>query len=239
MSATTALLTPAQRARQGDTQTLAQDLADCRRDTLRTFSAFEAHLPDLRVPQSEDLNPPLWELGHIGWFQGWWITRNPAHSHGWRADPQAPRAPAARADAEALYDSRQVAHAARWSLPLPDARTTHAEVASQLAHTLDALAACPDDHPDRLYAFRLALLHEDMHHEAALYMAQALGVAIEDPRWQAPALPAPGPALHLQATRWTLGTVLDTGFAFDNECGTQSFDLPAVQMDPQVLRWQE
>ncbi len=232
-------MTPAQRARCGDAGTLAQALADSRRDTLQTFAAFEAAQPSLQVPCAEELNPPLWELGHVGWFQSWWLARNPERAQGWRANPQAPRHAPARAQADALYDSRHVAHVTRWSLPLPDAHTTRADIAAQLDITQDLLAAETGDDAARLYFFRLALLHEDMHHEAALYMAQALGIAIHDARWQAPVLPEPGPPLALPATRWTLGTRADAGFAFDNECGHTVVDLPAVQMDTQVLRWQD
>ncbi len=231
--------TPSRRARCGDASTLAQGLTSSRQDTLHTFAAFEAALPALRVPVAEELNPPLWELGHVGWFAAWWLARNPERARGWRADPTASRVPPARANADALYDSRHVAHATRWSLPLPDARTTRADIASQLAQTLDLLAAETDADPARLYFFRLALLHEDMHHEAALYMAQALGVAITDPRWQAAALPDPGPALQLPAAAWTLGTQPEAGFAFDNECGLQPVDIAPARIDAQVLRWQD
>jgi ergothioneine biosynthesis protein EgtB len=229
--------TPGQRARLGDAAALADALTASRLDTLRTFAAFEAALPALRVAQAEELNPPLWELGHIGWFQTYWTTRNPARAMGWRADPKAPRPPSALPNADDLYDSRHVAHASRWDLPLPDAQATRTELAAQLTDTLDLLA-CVDKHGhDSLYFFRLALLHEDMHHEAALYMAQALGVPVADARWHPPALHPPSPALNLPATRWMMGVDPDAGFAFDNECGQQSVDLPAFRIDPQILRW--
>jgi hypothetical protein len=60
---------------------------------------------------------------------------------------------------------------------------TLAHLQAQLATTL-ALLDQAGDSDDALYFFRLALLHEDMHHEAALYMAQGLGLALDDPRWQ-------------------------------------------------------
>ncbi len=239
MSPATTPAMPAQRARSGDARMLAHDLGHSRQDTLQTFAAFESALPSLQVPIAQDLNPPLWELGHVGWFAAWWLARNPERARGWHAHPDAPRAPSARAGVDALYDSRHVAHASRWSLPLPDARTTRADLAAQLAATLDLLAAETGTDAERLYFFRLALLHEDMHHEAALYMAQALGVAIADPRWQATPLPDPGPALQLPATAWALGTQPEAGFAFDNECGHQAIDLVPTRIDSQVLRWQD
>jgi ergothioneine biosynthesis protein EgtB len=219
---------------------LAQALQASRRDTLATFAAYAAARPDLSVPMSAELNPPLWELGHIGWFQAYWLARYPAWREGHAADPEAPRRPAARANADALYNSSLVPHASRWTLPLPDAATTQAELATQLQATLALLQhADADSEGDAtLYFFRLALLHEDMHHEAALYMAQALGIPIDDARWQPRSLPAPT-QLALPAGRWRLGSEAGRGFAFDNELGVHEVDLPPTQIDAQALRWAE
>ena len=232
----------ANRARQGSAADLAAALTDSRRDTLATFEVFRQALPDLQVPPRAELTPPLWELGHIGWFQAWWLQRHAGRMQGHRADPDAPRMPAARPDADALYNSSRVPHASRWSLPLPDAEATCAELAGQLQATLALLAEVDDGGPQRhdaLYFFRLALLHEDMHHEAALYMAQGLGVAITDARWQGAALPEPPAALALEAGRWRLGSNVEAGFAFDNELGAHTVAVPATRMDAQAVRWAE
>jgi len=232
-------------ARRGDARALAQALQDSRADTLATFACFERALPGLRVPQRPQLNLPLWELGHIGWFQARWTTRNPQWRRGWRADPEAPlRAgqPGVRADADALYDSSAVAHARRWSLPLPDAAATRAELQAQLGSVLALLEGAGADDDDTLYFFRLALLHEDMHHEAALYMAQGLGVPVDDARWQPAPLPEPPPPLRLAAAPWRLGSVADaadSGFAFDNELGAHEVATGAFEIDAQALRWAE
>jgi ergothioneine biosynthesis protein EgtB len=223
-------------ARQGGRAALEQALLASRADTLATFGAFERALPGLQVPQRAELNPPLWELGHVGWFQSWWLARNPERQQGMNADPDAARLPAERHDAEALYHSGRVAHDTRWGLPLPDADTTRAHLQAQLERTLALLAGTPENDAD-LYFFRLALLHEDMHHEAALYMAQGLGVAIEDPRWQAPHLPEPALPLAFTASSWRLGSPAGSGFVFDNECGAHEVPCPAFEIDAQVLRW--
>ena len=81
-----------------------------------------------------------------------------------------------------------------------------------------------------------------MHHEAALYMAQALGVPILDPRWQASPLPDPPPALHLPAQAGCLGSggsVGNSGFAFDNELSAHDQTIAATSIDAQVTRWAE
>lgn len=234
---------PGVQARQAGAAWLEDALLQSRQDTLATFALYEAARPGLQVPQDPALNPPLWELGHIGWFQDWWLRRNPQRDRGLDADPDAQRLPPARPGADALYHSGRVPHASRWQLPLPDADATRADLEGQLAHTRGLLRAWADadpaDEARSLYFFRLALLHEDMHHEAALYMAQALGVAVPDPRWQARPLPAPPPPLHFDAGPRTLGSPGAAGFAFDNEQDAHAVDLPATVIDAQVLRWTE
>lgn len=244
-------------ARHGGAAALRDALEQSRQDTLAVFALYEVALPGLQVPLDPVLNPPLWELGHIGWFQEYWLARNPQRACGVRADPLAERAPALRAQADDVYNSSTVPHASRWNLALPDADATRTDLQSQLQTTLGLLASLqakgdntgnhtqdpargnPPD--DALYFFRLALHHEDMHHEAALYMAQALGIAVPDARWQAPVLPAPGAPLHLPGAPWQMGVTpcAAKGFAFDNEYGALDLEIPAFNMDAQAVRWQE
>jgi gamma-glutamyl hercynylcysteine S-oxide synthase len=228
-------LTAADEARHGGPETLAAALRASRADTLATFAAYRAARPALNVPQHAELNPPLWELGHIGWFQSWWIARNPECGRGSAANPGAPRAAPLRTGADALYDSTRVAHDSRWALPLPDAEATLADLAAQLDQTLALLGQAPANDTG-LYFYRLTLLHEDMHHEAALYMAQALGIPVDDRRWQPRALPAPPGALQLGASSWRLGSD-GPGFAFDNELQAHEQPQRAYEIDAQVLRW--
>jgi gamma-glutamyl hercynylcysteine S-oxide synthase len=222
-------------ARHADAAGLAAALQSSREDTLASFAVCERALEQRSVPQRETLNPPLWELGHVGWFQEFWIARNPLRFAGAAADPDAPRAAGVRAQSDALYDSSNVPHATRWSLPLPDAAATRRDLARQLEGTLAALRDAGDD-DTWLYFFLLALFHEDMHHEAALYMAQSLGLGIDDPRWQAAALPEDGRELAFEAGRWRLGSV-GPGFAFDNELAGHEVELPATRIDCRVARW--
>ncbi len=232
--------------RRGGPATVAAALTDTRAHTLRAFDAYRRALPDLRVPQRGELNLPLWELGHIGWFQEFWTLRNPQWRRGWQAQPGAPRAPALRAGADRLYDSSRVAHPSRWSLELPDAQATLNELAQQLEATLALLASAADDDAS-LYFFRLSVLHEDMHREAAVYMAQSLGIAFDAlPAATAPE-PAPEPApsaapraadLRFDAMRIMLGSD-GGGFAFDNELCAHELTLDAFCIDAQVRRWRD
>lgn len=223
-------------ARHADRATLATALVDARERTLRQFAAFERALgPGLHVPCSPELNPPLWELGHIGWFADWWIARNPQLGRGLQAEPMVARLKARGANADALYDSSAIAHLTRWQLDLPDAETTRADLSSSLDHTLMLLREAPDDDTG-LYFFRLALFHEDMHAEAAVTMAQALGIDVGHSLQSARTGPAGVPTVHLPATRWTLGWS-GPGFAFDNEFGAQSVDVAAIEIDTNPVTW--
>ena len=235
-----ASLTPAARlAREGNAEALAGALQASRRDTLATFACCEQALPGLSVPRRGELNPPLWELGHIGWFQEYWLARFPRRGEGAAADPDAVRGRPLRAEADALYDSSSVPHDSRWDLPLPDAQATRDDLARQLDLTLALLGRVEGDDDDSLYFYRLALLHEDMHHEAALYMAQSLGIAIDDARWQAAPLPAPPPPVQLTSGRWPLGSDASSGFAFDNELAAHEVEVPDCAIDAQAVRWAE
>jgi gamma-glutamyl hercynylcysteine S-oxide synthase len=50
---------------------LSLALMDARNHTLRWLSAMETALaePPLAVPVLPEINPPLWSLGHLAWFQ--------------------------------------------------------------------------------------------------------------------------------------------------------------------------
>lgn len=222
--------------RHANAAALTEALQAARADTLRTFAAYERALGDLQVPYRPDVNPPLWELGHIGWFQEWWLARNPQRMRGVAADPAVQRQPGVRPQADALYNSSQVPHASRWSLPLPTPDATRDDLALQLFQTLALLHGARGD--AALYFFRLALLHEDMHHEAAVYMAQTLALDLDDARWLPPTMGLPAQAIYLEAAPCVVGqAVTAPGFAFDNELGQETVALDAYAIDNRVLLW--
>jgi len=231
-------------ARQSDRATLAIALVDARERTLRQFAAFERALGSgLRVPCTPELNLPLWELGHIGWFADWWIARNPQLGRGLQADPlvgrSAARQTARGVDADALYDSSAVTHDHRWQLDLPNAETTRADLSASLDQTLALLFEAPED-DTALYFFRLALFHEDMHSEAAVYMAQALGIDAGQPlspvRTEPVESPNHMPKVRVPAMHWTLGWS-GPGFAFDNELGAHAVEVNAFEIDACAVTW--
>jgi ergothioneine biosynthesis protein EgtB len=234
------IVSEARAARVADKAALEGLLLEARARTLRLFAAYEAALgPALRVPCTPELNLPLWELGHVGWFADWWIARNPQRERGPHADPDVPRTqphqPARGAASDALYNSSTVAHDRRWLLALPDASATRAQLEASLADTL-ALLQTAEDTDTGLYFHRLALFHEDMHAEAAVYMAQTLGFDPGEPP-TAPTGCAPvSDTLRLPASQWTLGNA-DAGFVFDNELGPHAVAVSAFEIDAQAVRW--
>mgnify|MGYP003579738013 CR=1 FL=1 len=113
--------------RQGTRDDVRAALLAARERTLRLAEDYRAALgPAPRVPYAAELNPPLWELGHVAWFQEWWVGRNAERALGPRANPAAARSRPALRQADAWYDSSRVPHRQRWELPLPDVSATHA-----------------------------------------------------------------------------------------------------------------
>ncbi len=207
---------------------LAAALRDARDYTLGLY----AHLTEAQqhFPQIGIVNPPRWEIGHIGWFQEFWCRRFAPD------DPVGARTPSRIANADALWNSSTVPHATRWNLPLPEWPALGAYLDATLSDTLEALAPSRDD--DR-YFFELALYHEDMHAEALLMTLQSL--ALPAPAQFAEVRTNPSPArgstarlpppageervgvrgdLEVPGGEFTLGTARGTDerrFVFDNE----------------------
>ena len=118
-------------------------------------------------PKLAIVNPPLWEIGHVSWFQEYWCLR--LRPDGTRSDSILP-------GADALYDSAKVAHDTRWDLQLPDLLATRAYGEAVLEKVQERFEREADD-PRLQYFVRLATFHEDMHAEAFHYTRQTLGYA--------------------------------------------------------------
>jgi iron(II)-dependent oxidoreductase len=223
--------------RTGPPQAVRDALAAARRRTLSLAEDFQAALGTVHpgVPYAPELNPPLWELGHVAWFQEWWIGRNRQRALGVACDPAHGRPPSLLPLADAWYDSSRVAHRTRWELPLPGVPATRDYLDRTLAQTLQLLdELAPDASDNLLYFFRLVTLHEEMHAEAATYMAQTLGIPV---RAATPAtIPADAAQLHLPAQRFRMGSGAP-GFAFDNELRSHEVTLEAVAIDAQPVTW--
>lgn len=206
---------------------------------LALFDGFERALGErgLKIDYDPVLNLPLWELGHIGWFEEWWIARNADRARGIDYDEDALRTRSLLPDADALYDSSNVPHERRWQLALPDAAATRAYLADVRRATLSLLRKSgPGD--DALYFFRLVLFHEDMHREAWFMIAQRLGIDLR--------VPMPGGEMqqtcdapsewHVRGGVCRIGTN-GGGFAFDNELDAHDCALDPFSIDRTAVSW--
>ncbi len=187
--------------------TLAEQLKSARQRT----RALTRDLNDTQLfgPRLAIVNPVLWELGHVAWFQERWCLRL-------RSDESVSESVLAGADA--LYDSSAVAHDTRWDLPLPGLVAT----LDYQERVLERVLAKVEREPDNewfLYFVQLALFHEDMHAEAFHYTRHTLGYSDPlDPasRSEVEASTIQGDA-ELPGGRFLLGALRNTGFHFDNE----------------------
>jgi len=195
---------------------LAARLLDARARTLALAGGLDTGERRLG-PRLAIVNPPLWELGHVGWFQEKWILRGLAG------------APPLRAEADSLYDSSAVHHDVRWDLPLPSWDETLAELARILERVLERLERV-DPTPEELYFHRLVLYHEDMHGEALTYTRQTHG-------WECPVgadvESSSGPLageVEVPGGTFRLGAEPDEEFVFDNEKWAHEVELEPFRM---------
>src|SRR3954465_9972642 len=132
---------------------LKDHLLQSRRRTRAVTAALEG--PRLLGRKLATVNPVLWELGHVAWFQERWCLR-------FRADETL--GDSVLEGADALYDSSAVAHDIRWDLPLPTLGGTLDYQDRVLDRVLERLEREGDDEW-LVYLPHLALSHEDMHAE--------------------------------------------------------------------------
>jgi iron(II)-dependent oxidoreductase len=232
--------------RKAGRELLSLALMDARNHTLQLFGQYQNALEGVNfaVPPLATLNPPLWELGHVGWFQEWWIGRNLQRALGPRCEPVHARLASMEPNADRWWDSGQVPHDTRWALDLPDVGNCRAYLLDTLECTLELLEKVghhgnnDDDSDDALYFYRLSLFHEDMHGEALAYSAQTLGLPLDKPL-QAAFTPAPlalREPLLIPATVWQMGSA-GAGFAFDNEKAAHPISVPEFEIDAQPVTW--
>jgi iron(II)-dependent oxidoreductase len=187
---------------------LEKDLVASRSRLARIAAAFEGER--LLGPRLAIVNPPLWEIGHVGWFQERWCLRL-------RPDGSLEKSILEKADE--LYDSSAVAHDTRWDLPLPSLEATRNYLSNVHDRVLERLRREPENEALR-YFVSLAIFHEDMHGEAFHYTCQTLGY--RDPYEKEDLFPRKektAPAdLEMQGGRFMLGAAPGKDpFVFDNE----------------------
>src|SRR5687767_7526563 len=174
-------------------------------------------------PRIAIVNPPLWEIGHLGWFQEHWCLRYGGDR---------PRGPSLLAGADALYDSAAVAHHTRWDLPLPDIDATLRYLERVLERVLERMDR-EGATPHMRYFAQLAASHEEMHCEAFTYTRQTLGYPAPRPG-AGKVSPSSGPHpgdVEIAGGDFLLGAdPREAGFVFDNEKWAHPVRVPPFRM---------
>jgi iron(II)-dependent oxidoreductase len=199
-----------------DAATLDRDLADSRARASRITADFEGER--LLGSRLAIVNPPLWEIGHVAWFQEYWCLR--LRRDGTHADSMIP-------DADKLYDSAKVAHDTRWDLPLPDLAATRAYGSQVLERVRERITREGEDEWFQ-YFVRLATFHEDMHAEAFLYTHQTHGYG--NPGFEVRFKKVLTGDIEVPGGKAMLGAREQDGFVFDNEKWAHEVDVKPFRM---------
>jgi len=135
-------------------------LIDTRKRELELMSDLS---PEQMIgPSMREVEPPIWEMGHVGWFQDRWIlqnldNRNPADER-----------------AEKLYDSFNIPNVERWELLYPSRCKTLEYITDILEKIISRLEK-RDPTIEEFYFYNLVLNHEEMHSETMHHIRQTLG----------------------------------------------------------------
>lgn len=158
--------------------------------TQRNYTlALYADLPEslwlpADVPYLSHINPPLWELGHLAWFQEYFVLRLPIALI---VGAQRELPPSLSVFADGLLNSNTVAHRDRWTNDYPTREQIFGYMAAVLERVCEvaeknADCAAKNGIEDRNAAeetnFALVLAHELMHQEALAMTLAALDLPL-------------------------------------------------------------
>jgi iron(II)-dependent oxidoreductase len=172
-------------------------------------------------PHLTIVNPLLWEIGHVAWFQEKWVLR------------RSPDYRLARSDADSLYDSAAISHDTRWDLLLPSRQETLRYLDVVRKRVVEHLSK-PQLTPQDIYFTLLTVFHEDMHGEAFLYTRQTLcyptprlsgvgpvsgigPIGPSGPMGPLGPIKTATPDVRVPGGTFELGATHDETFVFDNE----------------------
>jgi gamma-glutamyl hercynylcysteine S-oxide synthase len=144
------------------TEDLLAALTDARSVELEIFQGIADS--QLLGRQGHFLEPPIWEIGHVGWFQEYWLLR-----HLGRAETLLP-------GSDGIYDSFNVSYRLRWTHPYPSRGDTLGYISEVLERSIGRIQGREPSDEER-YFYTLAALHEDMHAENLTLILQTLGYA--------------------------------------------------------------
>jgi iron(II)-dependent oxidoreductase len=195
-------------------------------DLIAIMREFRARTLDLVADLDDDqligprlaiVNPPLWEIGHVSWFQEFWILR------GLKKQPPIVK------NGDQIYNSTDVAHDTRWELLLPSLEATRRYMDEVLDRCIEYIDRTSEVTPEEFYFYLLATFHEGMHAEALAYTRQTLGyaaprLAVDETATVASGGPFPGD-VEVPGGTFVIGATPDFPFAFDNEKWAHTVDI--------------
>jgi gamma-glutamyl hercynylcysteine S-oxide synthase len=139
---------------------LSKAVWDARRRTLALVEDLSNE--QLFGPRLSIVNPLLWEIGHVAWFQERWALRE-ALGHRPLLE-----------NGDQLYDSSAIPHDVRWDLPLPTREQTLRYLFEIRDRVREQLRGESYSNGSEYYV-RLVIAHEDMHDEAFILTRQTIG----------------------------------------------------------------
>ena len=210
-----------------------RELVTCLREARERTLALVAGLSheEMIGPRLEIVNPFLWEIGHVAWFQERFCLRH-LTGRGSILDC-----------ADGLYDSISVHHETRWGLDLLPLEGVQAYMADVLERVTSALSE-PSAARELRDLATLSLFHEDMHVEAFCLMRQTLGYPVPTGPGIGGAAPAAGTVevdgdVAFEGGRLLLGSERSARFTFDNEHGAHECDVPPFRLARRCVTQEE
>ena len=198
-------------ARQTPSEMDGAELIMLMREFRSRIRGLVADLDDRQLigPRLATVNPPLWEIGHVGWFQEFWLLR-----HLRRQEPLLE-------NGDQLYNSTDVAHDLRWDLLLPSRDDTWRYLDEVFNRVTEPIQSKHDLSKEEHYFYSLTAFHEAMHAEALACTRQTLGYPRPD------FLPAHSIENHsrelfqgdaeIPGGAFLIGATTEVPFIFDNE----------------------
>lgn len=191
----------------------AEKLADWIIDSAERALQLVADLDDEQMvgPLLPTVNPLIWEIGHLAWFQEKFVLRS-ACGH----EP-------VLAFTDALYDSGAIPHDTRWRLALPTRKET-VDYVRTVAEQVAEQVLRPDATDVVRHFARYTVHHYDTHGEALTYTRQSLGYPPPELPGLTDAEPPEGRSagalpgdVEIAGGRFLLGARMSDPFVYDNE----------------------
>ena len=191
------------------TDTITGVLTDARAIELELLDGLTDS--EMLGPQAHFVEPPLWEMGHVGWFQEYWILR---HLDG---------APSLLPGSDGIYDAFHVSYTRRWDHRYPSRAATLEYITEVLRQCIGRLDGREPTAAER-YFYTLVGLHEDMHAENLTLILQTHGyrrpkLSRHDVAWMTPPVDSAYRPhdVSVSGGRFLLGASREEPFVFDNE----------------------